>query len=214
MLKNRHVGSPNKLTRLTVLGVMAMFLVGCSGLTKSDIPAVNTWWLEPLNARDLPAPGNSASEQPSSVLVDIAVIPGLDTSAILTLSPDAELNRFSGATWTGDLAELLQSLVSRSLNSSTQFEVVTRRNSRDLDRCILRLQVRAFYAELSVNGNAEDIRIAMSGDYDCKDGPNRRMDFDKRVSVKSDRMVAIVAAFQSGLNEITKEMILQMQQSD
>ena len=202
------------LTRISAIGVVTLFLTGCGGLTKSDVPAINTWWLEPLHSTAVTAPDGSQGRQPTSVLVAIDVIPGLDTAAILTLTPDAQLNRFSGARWTGELPVLLNSLVSRSLDGSGKFEVVTRRDSRDLDRCMLRLQVRAFYAELAANDNVEDVRIAMSGDFSCKDTLTRRLEFDKRVAVGSDHMANIVAAFQSGLDQILNELIGQIQQAD
>lgn len=212
MSKNNLVYS-SLLTKAVAIGVMTVFLIGCSSLTKSDAPAINTWWLEPLAAGGS-SDGSVATDERASVLVNIDVIPGLDTPDILNLAPNAELSRYTGARWADDLPELLRSLVSRSLESTGRYEVVNRRNSRNLDRCQVRLQVRAFYAELSASGSTNNIRVSISGDYICKDSDRRVLDFDTRVPVSSDKMGSIVAAFQSGLNQAMEELITRLQQLD
>jgi ABC-type uncharacterized transport system auxiliary subunit len=193
---------------------MTVFLVGCSSLTKSDAPAANTWWLEPLVAGAVDSGASVATDDRVSVLVDIDVIPGLDTPDILNLAPNAELSRYTGARWADDLPELLRSLVSRSLESTGHYEVVNRRNSRNLDRCQVRLQVQAFYAELSATGSTNNIRVSMIGDYVCNNSDRRVLDFDTRVPVNGDRMGSIVAAFQSGLNQAMEELITRLQHLD
>lgn len=210
MLKNKTIRLPGAAMKLTVFALLTLLLSACSGLTKSNVPAIHTWWLVPLSA-DV---AGSASE-PIAVLVNVEVIPGLDTADILTLSPNAELSRFTGARWADELPELLRSLAGRSLASTGHYEIFTRRDSPNLHRCQLRLQVKAFYAELSAGGIPQNVRVAMSGEYSCKGVATQRvLEFDKRVPVAADKMGTIVAAFQSGLNQAMTELTSHIQQTE
>lgn len=207
MLKNRTIRFPDAAIKTVVFVLLAALLSACSGLTKSSVPAIHTWWLVPLSA-DLTGSANDAKgDQPAALLVDVEVVPGLDTADILTLSPNAELSRFTAARWADELPELLRSLTGRSLASTGQFEIVTRSDSTNLHRCQLRLLVKAFYAELSASGIPQDVRIAMSADYSCKGVATRHvLEFDQRIPVSADNMGTIVAAFQSGLNRAMTEL--------
>ena len=212
MWKNRTARLPGVAMKLTIGVLLTVLLSGCGSLTKSNIPAIHTWWLVPIQANSVAAASPDAS---TAVLVNVEVIPGLDTADILTLSPNAELSRFTGARWADELPELLRSLTGRSLASTGQYDIVSRRDSPNLHRCQLRLQVKAFYAELSGSGIPEDVRIAMSAEYYCKNKATRRvLEFDKRIPVNADKMGTIVAAFQSGLNQAMTELSSQMQQAD
>lgn len=215
MLKNKTVRWPGAPMKITIFVLLATLLSGCGGLTKSNVPAIHTWWLVPLSADMAGSSNAAANDQSTAVLVNVEVIPGLDTAEILTLSPNAELSRFTGARWADELPELLRSLVGRSLASTGHYEIVTRHNSPNLDRCSVNLQVRAFYTELAASGAPQNVRIAMSGQYHCKDTAARSvLEFDKRVPLSSGKMGTIVAAFQSGLNQAMNELISHMQQAE
>lgn len=211
MLKNNDFEVPRSMLRLCVIVLMALVLSGCGGLTKSDSAAISTWWLEPL-----PESGSAVNNSPERsdnaiVLVSVTVVPGLDTANILNLSPNAELNYYTGARWADDLPELLNSLVGRTLEAQGGYQVVSRRNSLDLDRCILKLEVKAFYAELSQAGNTEDVHISFSGEYSCEGDPSRFFKVDSRTPVKANRMGSIVASFQTGLNASLAQLLTQIQ---
>lgn len=189
---------------------MAGLLAGCSGLTKSDAPASSIWWLKPLTASSDTVSSN-AGDTSTNVLVLVSVVPGLDTANILNLSPNAELSNYSGAHWADELPELLNSLIGRTMESRGGYAVVSRRNSRNLDRCLLRLVVEAFYAELDQAGSTEDVHIAYSGEYLCEGAPVRYLEYDSRTPVMAEKMSSIVASFQSGLNESLERLMHQIQ---
>jgi len=210
MLKNNDFEVPRSMLRLCVIVLMALVLSGCGGLTKSDSAAISTWWLEPL-----PESGSAVNNSPERsdnaiVLVSVTVVPGLDTANILNLSPNAELNYYTGARWADDLPELLNSLVGRTLEAQGGYQVVSRRNSRDLDRCILRLEVKAFYAELSQSGKTEDVHISFSGEYSCEGDPSRFFKVDSRTPVKVEKMGSIVSSFQAGLNAALEQLLAEI----
>lgn len=199
------------MLRLGVIVLMALGLSGCSGLTTSDSAAISTWWLEPLAGSGSAVNDSPESSDNTSVLVSVTVVPGLDTANILNLSPNAELNYYTGARWADELPELLNSLVGRTLESQGGYQVVSRRNSLNLDRCILRLEVKAFYAELSQSGKTEDVHISFSGEYSCVGDPSRFFKVDSRTPVKADRIGSIVASFQTGLNSSLEQLLTQIQ---
>ena len=91
----------------------------CSGLTQSDRPATNTWWLEPYTDMS----GLPSSDPALLVAVSVTVVPGLDTDRILTLSQKSQLNHYSGARWADNLPELLTSMVTRTIQASPRFEL-------------------------------------------------------------------------------------------
>ena len=103
---------------LSLLG-LSLFTCGCSGLTQSNIPANKTWWLEPFEA----VGQESSADKITLISLSVTVVPGLDSDKILTLSNDAELNRYSAARWADNLPELFTSLVARTMNMSGRFDV-------------------------------------------------------------------------------------------
>ena len=207
-LKNRTIGLAISSFMPCVLALSFLLLAGCGSLTRSDAPATSTWWLEPLAGNGL-SDGVDDDDR-TSVLVHVSVVPGLDTANILNLSPNAELSYYTGARWTDELPELLNSLIARSLESDGRYQVVSRRNSRNLDRCILRVEVKAFYAELNQAGNTDEVLISMSGAYRCEGAPGREFHIERRTAVSTNKMSTIVAAFQSGLNASLEQILAQI----
>ena len=125
---------------LTFIGLAA-----CGSLTTSDIPANQTWWLVPYeNSGQLTHTGAL-----DRVTVEVTVVPGLDNNRILTLTGDAELNRYAAARWADNLPELVTSLVGRTLAASGRFNVTTGLDGGPGENCVLQLEVREFFAELA-----------------------------------------------------------------
>ena len=136
-------------------------LSACSGLTKSDKPAVTSWWLTPYTGTPQVAPLGSVS----SVSVSVIVVPGLDTDRILTLSQDSEFKPYSAARWVDNLPELTTSLVSRTLEASGRFEIAFGQPRSGSGNCDLQLEVRKFFAQLDSSGQTSSIQTAIDGRY-------------------------------------------------
>jgi len=179
------------------LVILALGLNACSGLTKSDKPAMKTWWLEPYTEM---TPANLTD--PVLLNVSVTVVPGLDTDRILTLSDKAELNHFSGASWADDLPELLTSLSVRSLESSGRFEAVSA-----LELCHLDLEIQEFFAQLDSSGQANAVRIAVAVQYQCEEADSVPLRLNASISVHDNRMSEIVAAFQQALDNVMRDLL-------
>jgi len=182
---------------------ISVCLGACGGLTQSDKPAVTTWWLEPLTGE-----AQTSSPDPvASVSVSVAVVPGLDTDQILTLSDDSELKPYAAARWVDNLPELTKSLVSRTLEASGSFEVVSERARAEHKRCDLRLELREFFASLNSSGQTRSVQIAIHGSYQCESEALIPIQIEASVPVQDNRMRTIVAAFQQAMNSVMKDLL-------
>ena len=99
--------------------LLAALLGGCMPDLKSDLPPDRVYWLEVPELADPPAVG-----------LKLAVVPGLDSDHIWLLQQDQRLNYYAGAYWPDNLRPLLDSLLSRALNtqpSGTEVAVLVER---------------------------------------------------------------------------------------
>ena len=188
------------------LSFIAVCLGACSGLTQSDKPAVISWWLVPYT--------NVAESEPpdpvSSVLVSVAVVPGLDTDRILALSENSVLKPYSSARWVENLPELTTSLVSRTLQASGRFEVVSERARASYNRCDLQLELREFFASLGASGQTRSVHIALNGSYQCESEALIPVRLKASVPVSDGRMKDIVAAFQQALDRVMQDLLVEL----
>ena len=185
---------------------LGLFLGGCSNLTRSDIPASKTWWLEPLAGERQESPAGTVT----LVTLSVTVVPGLDSNRILTLSDDAELNRYSAARWADNLPELVTSLVARTMNMSGRFAVVPGESRKGPGECDLQLELREFFAELDGSGKTTGVRVAVNGRYQCDADVPVALDLNSSVPVYSDSMSVIVAAFQEAVDEVLAALLVQV----
>jgi ABC-type uncharacterized transport system auxiliary subunit len=186
---------------LTFLGLAA-----CGSLTTSDIPANQTWWLVPYeNSGQLTHTGAL-----DRVTVEVTVVPGLDNNRILTLTGDAELNRYAAARWADNLPELVTSLVGRTLAASGRFNVTTGLDGGPGENCVLQLEVREFFAELASSGETTGVRIGIAGSYQCGSAKTISLILSSSATVNEDRMRVIVAAFQQALDSVLKDLLKQI----
>jgi ABC-type uncharacterized transport system auxiliary subunit len=174
-----------------------LLLTACGGLTQSDKPAISIWWLKPYEASVTQAP----VEKLTRLSVEVSVVPGLDTDKILTLSGDAELNHYSGARWTDNLPELLESLTSRTLQSSGRFDVVPVNTSAGLDGCVLTLELQEFYSINNV------VRVTMNGQYSCETGVSIPINAKASTQNNAESISTIVASFQQATNKVMQQIL-------
>jgi ABC-type uncharacterized transport system auxiliary subunit len=144
------------------------------------------------------------------VAISITVVPGLDTDRILTLSDDAELNQFAAARWADNLPELVTSLVSRTLEASGRFEIVSGRAGGGSESCELQLELQEFFAHLSSSGQTTGVQVASEGRFQCESAEPVPLKLNASIPVHDDRMSVIIAAFQQAIDSAMKDMIEQL----
>lgn len=194
----------NKDIATLSLAVMMLTLSACSGLTRSDEPAMKTWWLEPY---DVLTRGD-ATAPPELLSLSVTVVPGLDTDRILTLSDNAELNHYGAARWPEHLPEVVASLTGRSLRSSGRFEMVSAGTAGGQDHCDLHLEVREFFANLESSGQTGDVSLTIHGRYQCKSAEKALpLQLEATVKVHDERMSVIVAAFQQAMDGVLRDLL-------
>ncbi len=183
--------------------ILTMSVSACGGLTRSDQPATRTWWLEP----SVETTQKLSSNPVKLVSISVTAVPGLDTDRILTLSDESQLNQFAAARWADNLPELATSLVSRTLEASGRFEIVSNRAGGGSEDCDLQLELREFYARLNATGQTTGVRVAIHGRYQCESAAPVDLHLSASIPVHDDRMSVIVAAFQQAMDSVMKEML-------
>lgn len=183
------------LMRLSLLGLLS--LAACGGLTTSDKPATRTWMLMPLEQ-----PARSEAAATTTIDLSVAAVPGLDTDKILTLSAEAELNSYAGARWADHAPEMLESLISRTLQGSGKFKLVASQAD-----CDLRLEVQEFFAYTGSSGPGAEVRIKLDGQYSCRSETPKYIHLQASIPVNEDRMSMIVSAFQTGIDKVMNDLL-------
>ena len=193
----------NKLTGFSIIAACSLGLAlgGCAGLLTSDRPARTTWWLEPL------APASSTTAFPGGpdLLLEVSVVPGLDTDRILTLSPDAQLSHLAGARWADNLPDVLESVLWRSFQATGGDASVSAEGAGHGESCQIRLEFSQFFALLDQQGDVESTRIAFAAHMYCG-GHGWSSSGYQALAAHADTKESIVAALQQGLNTITRSL--------
>jgi len=191
--------------RLVSIPAVVLSLLSCGGVLQSNSPAKRVFLLQPHPAESVPA---TDAEAPSLAL-SLSVVPGLDSDALLTLSPSAELGRFEAARWPDHLPEFVASLLRRSLQGSGRFSAVTGAFGQTERACDLALELRAFHTVIEADGTPDSVRMELDGNLECPDfaGPiNAR----SGVSVPDRRLDSIVAAHQRAFERLVGELLGQL----
>jgi len=194
--------------RLTGLILLTAVLAACSGLMTSEQAPKQYYTLMPVSGS-----GGSAGSEPGPVLaVSVSAVPGLDTDRVLALSPDARLNRYAGARWPDHLPEVLTSVLQRSMTATGRFSRVEQ-SDRSLDDSawLLRLEIQQFYGIQNSTGATSSVLVELAGSVKCN-GQAKQIDLSESQSIAEDRLSAIVAAHQAGLDGVTRQLLQQMDQ--
>lgn len=192
-------------TRLTVLTLAVFQLSACSGVMDSKRDARQTYLLTPaISAGDAGAVANAPS-----LSLEVSVVPGLDTDRIMALSPDARLNPYANARWPDHLPEVISSLMKRSLADSGRFSSVENTSRASGDGWMLTLEVQQFYGIQNSSGETSSVRVALAGAIECN-GNTAPIRLSDSNSVSQERLSAVVAAHQKGLNDVTGQLLQQI----
>jgi len=191
----------NVLALAALLAVSVSLTPGCSGLLTSDQEPRQHYLLAPLQE-----PATTAETAPSHRLaLQVSAIPGLDTDRILALGADARLQQYGNARWPDHLPEVLASTLQRSLESTGRFDAVDIADRAADSGWLLRLEAREFYGIRDSAGNTESVRGALAGDIDCG-GERHRLQLSSVQPVAEQRLANIVAAHQSSLDAVTRQL--------
>ena len=193
----------SRIGTVFLLLTISLMINACSGLTQSDKPAVTSWWLQPYTGSALV----ETAASPVSIEVSVEAIPGLDTDQILALGDDAQLRPYMASRWVDYLPELFDSLITRSLEASDRFEVLSGRSNDGSDQCKLHLELQEFFARMNPSGQTVGVHVAMKGYFQCDSGVSKPLHLQSSESVDDQRMQSIVAAFQRATNTVMLELL-------
>ena len=198
----------NDKTLLPALAAMTMLLTACSGVMDSKQPARQVYMLTPYSgATDAANPA-----QGPQLSITVSAVPGLDTDRVLALSNDARLNQYANARWPDHLPEVLTSIMKRSLASTGRFSAVEESTRASGDGWLLLLEVQQFYGIRNASGDTSAVIVEMTGSIECNDlrGPFTLSDSNP---VADERLSAVVAAHQRGLDEVTAQLLDQISET-
>ncbi len=186
---------------LLLAALPALLLQACSGILTSEQAAKQYYLLTPYQAA---APVQTA-EPRVKITLTVTAIPGLDTDRIQALGADARLNRYSNARWPDHLPEVLTSALSRSLETTGRYD--TREfAAANADDWSLRLEVRQFYGLQDVGGDTRSVAVELAGSLVCA-GREQPVHLTASSPVAEQRLSAIVAAHQAGLDSVTRDLL-------
>ena len=184
-----------------LLTIAVLLTPGCSGLLTSEQAPRQHYLLAPVQE-----PATTAAEAPSAQLtMQVSAIPGLDTDRILARGVDARLQQYSNARWADHLPEVLTSTLQRSLESTGRFASVAAADRASEGGWLLWLEVREFYGIRDTAGDTSSVRVTLAGGIDCG-GQRYSLALSDEQRVAEQRLASIVAAHQSGLDAVTRQL--------
>lgn len=198
----------NKKTRLPLLFVSTLLLASCSGVMDSAQPAKQYYMLSPLSG----GAGTGGTAQGPELSLAVSAVPGLDSDRVQALSGDARLNYYANARWPDHLPEVLTSVIKRSLSASGQFSGVTQGNRVRSDGWLLQLEVQQFYGLRDAAGATSSVSVEMAGMIECE-GRRDSFTLSDSNTVTNERLSAVVAAHQQGLDEVTRQLLNQIDET-
>lgn len=195
-------------TRLTILTLAFLLLSACSSVMDSKRDARQTYLLTP----DPSISGGAAAATAPGISLAVSVAPGLDTDRIIALSPDARLTPYANARWPDHLPEVITSLLKRSLTASGKFSSVEVSSRAGADGWLLTLELQQFYGIQNSAGETSSVRVEMAGTLECN-GKAVPLKLSDSNSVSEERLSAVVAAHQRGMNGVTRQLLEQVASS-
>ena len=188
-----------KKTLLPALAAMTMLLAACSGVMDSKQPARQVYMLAPYSG----AANAATPAQGPELSMTVSAVPGLDTDRVQALSSDARLNQYANARWPDHLPEVLTSVMNRSLASTGRFSAVEESTRASGDGWLLLLEVQQFYGIRNASGDTSAVIIEMTGSIECS-GLRGSFSLSDSNPVSEERLSAVVAAHQRGLDNVTR----------
>jgi len=194
-----------KITLLLALAAMTILLAACSGVMDSKQPARQVYMLTPYSG----AADTANPAQGPELSITVNAVPGLDTDRVQALSSDARLNQYANARWPDHLPEVLTSVMKRSLASSGRFSAVEKSTRASDDGWLLVLEVQQFYGIRNASGDTSAVIVEMTGSIECND-LHGSLTLSDSNPVGNERLSAVVAAHQQGLDDVTRQLLDQI----
>lgn len=186
---------------LLLTALPALLLQACSGILTSEQAAKQYYLLTPYES----AASGAAAATRGEMHLAVTAVPGLDTDRIQALGADARLNRYGNARWPDYLPEVLTSVLRRSLDATGRYDVLDYAGS-DGDHASLRLEVRKFYGLQDAAGDTRSVAVELAGSLACE-GREQPVLLRASSPVAEQRLAAVVAAHQAGLDSVTRELL-------
>jgi ABC-type uncharacterized transport system auxiliary subunit len=182
--------------------LLALLLAGCGNLLTSEQPTRHHYLLSPIAAE----PALTNRQTAPELTLGLVAIPGLDTDRILALGTDARLNPYANARWPDHLPEVLASVIRRSLEATGRYAAVREAEAGVREDWTLNLEVREFYGIQDASGATTAVRVALAGNVACG-GATHTLRLSEATPVAEERLAAVVAAHQAGLDAVTRQLI-------
>ena len=188
----------------SLAGLLAstVLIAACSGVLKSELPAQQTYLLEPLSAPVARTPG----EPTASLAISVRAVPGLDTDRIQAVNTDSRLNPYANARWADHLPEVLASVLRRSMLASEEFGSVSANAPAEQGDWMLELEIQQFYGVLNSAGTTTKIAAEIESALHCKDQQHRVI-LSSEVAVHEERLSVVVKAHQQALDDISRKLL-------
>jgi ABC-type uncharacterized transport system auxiliary subunit len=192
----------------TIIALLLAPLVvaACSGILTSDEPPRQEYLLMPLPPVTLPA----ATPAPS-VSLSVSAVPGLDSNQVLALGSDARLSHYANARWADHLPEVLTSVLRRSLTATGHFSKVDGSSFSREANWVITLEAQAFYGIRSAGGDTTSVQVRLAGSVRCGDA-SEPLSLESSTRVSDQHLAAVVAAHQSGLDDATRQLLIQLEE--
>jgi cholesterol transport system auxiliary component len=185
---------------------IALFLTlfaasGCGGVFESEIPAAQAFVLR-LAPRAAAAP--PATQYGSVLLQRPEAGPGLDSDRIALLRSDHRFDFYAASRWAAPAPDMVESVLVDGLRASGIFSAVFDDTSPYAPRYSLRVTLRRFESDYTVEGKGSGGRApTVYVVLDCTLGRHRDRELLASFTAQGaalaseDRLTAVVAAFES-----------------
>jgi ABC-type uncharacterized transport system auxiliary subunit len=188
----------------TIIMPLLLCLTGCGGLLVSDQPAEQTFWLESPTLDGIVA----TADLEQSIRVRLDARPGLDTDRILVRRAGGRFNHYEGAKWPDHSAEVVESLLRLTLESTGAYQrVMGNRDSGTAARHV-HAELRRFFAVYQADSSPPVIEVEIAGYLDC-DGASVPIASEAKIPASRDTLVEVVRAFQQATDQVLTEIASQ-----
>lgn len=198
------------LRLLALVALLAAALGGCSGMLRSDQPAVQLYALRP------PAAAADRDGAPDKLDATLRVArpvaaAGLDTAQIVLLRPDHRLDFYAASAWSADAPSLIEALAIESLRASGGWRSVEGPDNPFPADELLQISIRRFDADYAPGTSAPTVRVTFDCMLGTEDSRQVIASFVARGSAvaSANRMSAVVAAFQQATDAALRSMASQ-----
>jgi cholesterol transport system auxiliary component len=173
-----------------------VLLAGCSSLFGGRESAPVTYVLRPAIVVAA-APSGGATVVRSLQVQRVVVAPGYARDEILRTEPDRRLGQYAASRWPDALPVVVERLAVDAARGSGAWSVVHDAAAPLPATELLRLTVRRFDAEYTVEGRAPTVRVVIDATVSQRSDRALLSAFTVETSAQAadDRMSAIVAAF-------------------